>query len=304
MPVEKVTVFGGTGFLGRRIVERLLGRGLQVRVASRNPEAGETTASAAEKLSPETLSWVRADLRDAASIDAAVTGAQGVVNAVGLYVERGAATFQAIHVEGAGKVAAACRRQGVERLVHLSGIGADAKARSAYVRCRGEGEAAVRDAFGQATILRPSVLFAGDDAFLTTLLSLVRRLPAIPLFGLGKTRLQPVFAGDVAEAAARVLTQETAPAALYALGGPQIYSYRQLLELVMDHAGRRPRLVPLPFAIWDALALAASVLPTPPLTEGQVALMKQDNIALPDLPGLDSLGIKPTPIGEVLTRDL
>jgi NADH dehydrogenase len=298
-PIEKVTVFGGTGFLGRRIVERLLGRGLQVRVASRSAEAGKTTASATGKLSA-----VGADIREAASVEAAIAGAQGVVNAVGLYVERGAATFQAIHVEGAGKVAAACQRQGVERLVHLSGIGADAKARSAYVRCRGEGEAAVREAFGRATILRPSVMFAGDDAFLTTLLSLVRRLPAIPLFGFGDTRLQPVYAGDVAEAAARVLTQETAPAPLYALGGPQIYSYRQLLELVMDHAGRRPRLIPLPFAIWDALALAAAVLPTPPLTEGQVALMKQDNIALPDLPGLDSLGIRPTPISAVLTRDL
>ena len=302
MPIQKVTVFGGTGFLGRRIVERLLGRGLQVRVASRSAEAGKTTSSAAGKLSA-----IKADIRDAASVEAAIAGAGGVVNAVGLYVERGAATFQAIHVEGARQVAAACQRQGVRRLVHLSGLGADAKARSAYVRCRGEGEAAVREAFARATVFRPSVMFAADDAFLTTLLTLVRRLPAIPLFGSGATRLQPVFAGDVAEAAARVLTQdeagETAPAPLYALGGPQIYSYRQLLELVMDHAGRRPRLIPLPFAVWDALALAAGVLPNPPLTEGQVALMKQDNIAPPDLPGLASLGIRPTPISEVLTRD-
>jgi NADH dehydrogenase len=298
-PIEKVTVFGGTGFLGRRIVERLLERGLQVRVANRSAAAGKTTSSATGKLSA-----IKADIRDAASVEAAVAGAGGVVNAVGLYVERGAATFQAIHVEGAAKVATACSREGVARLVHLSGLGADAKARSAYVRCRGEGEAAVREAFARATIFRPSVMFAGDDAFLTTLLTLVRRLPAIPLFGSGKTRLQPVFAGDVAEAAARVLTQEEAPAPLYALGGPQIYSYRQLLELVMDHAGRRPRLIPLPFAVWDALALAAGVLPTPPLTEGQVALMKLDNIALPDLPGLESLGIRPTAISEVLTRAL
>jgi NADH dehydrogenase len=302
-PIKKITVFGGSGFLGRRIVERLLGRGLQVRVASRSAAAGKTTSSATGKLSA-----IKADIRDAASVEAAVAGAEGVVNAVGLYVERGAATFQAIHVEGARQVAAACQRQGVRRLVHLSGLGADAKARSAYVRCRGEGEAAVREAFARATVFRPSVMFAADDAFLTTLLTLVRRLPAIPLFGSGATRLQPVFAGDVAEAAARVLTQdeagETAPAPLYALGGPQIYSYRQLLELVMDHAGRRPRLIPLPFAVWDALALAAGVLPTPPLTEGQVALMKQDNIAPPDLPGLASLGIRPTAIGEVLTRAL
>ena len=303
MPIEKVTVFGGTGFLGRRIVERLLERGLQVRVASRSAAAGKTTSAAAGKLSA-----IKADIRDAAAVAAAVAGAGGVVNAVGLYVERGAATFQAIHVEGAAKVATACSREGVTRLVHLSGLGADAQARSAYVRSRGEGEAAVRAAFARASVFRPSVMFAADDAFLTTLLSLVRRLPAIPLFGGGDTRLQPVFAGDVAEAAARVLTLEEtgdeAPAPLYALGGPQVYSYRQLLELVMDHAGRRPRLIPLPFAVWDALAFAAGVLPTPPLTEGQVALMKLDNIAPPDLPGLESLGIRPTPISEVLTRAL
>lgn len=298
MPIEKVTVFGGTGFLGRRVVERLLARGLQVRVASRNAETGRSPAPASGKLSA-----VRADVRDAASVDAAVSGVQGVVNAVGLYVERGAATFRAIHVEGAGKVAAACRQQGVARLVHLSGIGADATARSAYVRCRGEGEAAVREEFDRATILRPSVMFGSDDAFLNTLLTLVRRLPVIPLFGQGDTQLQPVFVEDVAEATARALTRDVSPAGLYALGGPQIYSYRQLLELVMDHAGRRPRLIALPFAIWDALALAASALPAPPLTEGQVALMKQHNIALPDLPGLDSLEIKPTPIAQILARD-
>jgi NADH dehydrogenase len=298
MPIEKVTVFGGTGFLGRRIVARLLGRGLEVRVASRGSVTGVSPAPAGGKLTA-----VRADVRDTTSVVAAVSGVQGVVNAVGLYVEHGAATFHAIHVEGAGKVADACRRAGVERLVHLSGIGADATARSAYVRCRGEGEAAVRQAFDQATILRPSVMFGSDDGFLNTLLALVRRLPAIPLFGQGETKLQPVFVEDVAEAAVRILIRDAQPAELYALGGSQVYSYRQLLELVMGHAGRRPRLVPLPFAIWDSLALAASLLPTPPLTEGQVSLMKQHNTAPPDLPGLDSLGIEPTPLTEILARD-
>ncbi len=299
MPVETVTVFGGTGFLGRRIVERLLAHGLQVRVASRHGTTGAAPRPAGDKLSA-----IRADIRDTASVDAAIDGVQGVVNAVGLYVEQGAATFRAVHVEGAGKVATACRQQGIVRLVHLSGIGADATASSPYVRCRGEGEAAVRAAFAQACLLRPSVMFAADDAFLTTLLTLVRRLPAIPLFGKGETKLQPVFAEDVAEAAVQALTRDGAPAGLYALGGPQVFSYRQLLQLVMAHAGRRPLLIPVPFAIWDALALAASVLPSPPLTEGQVALMKQHNVASPDLPGLESLSIAPTPVSRVLARDL
>lgn len=299
MPVETVTVFGGTGFLGRRIVERLLGRGLRVRVASRHGVTGAAPAPGSDKLSA-----VRADVREAASIEAAVENVQGVVNAVGLYVEKGAATFRAVHVEGAAKVASACRQQGVARLVQISGIGADAGARSAYVRCRGEGEAEVRKAFTGAAILRPSVMFASDDAFLNTLLALVRRLPVIPLFGQGETRLQPIFVEDVAEATVKTLVAETQPSELYALGGPQIYSYRELLELVMDHAGRRPLLVPVPFAIWDTLALAARVLPTPPLTEGQVALMKQHNIAPDDLPGLDSLGIEPTSIPQVLEQGL
>jgi NADH dehydrogenase len=298
MPIEQITVFGGTGFLGRRIVHRARRRGLRVRVASRKAETADPSGPATEE-----LSVVRADLRDAASLDAAVAGAQGVVNAVGLYVERGEATFHAVHVEGAGNVAAACRRHGVERLVQLSGIGADANARSAYIRCRGQGEAAVRAAFEQATVFRPSVMFAADDAFLNTLLSLVRRLPVIPLFGHGDTRLQPVFSGDVAEAAVRVLTREEPPAPLYGLGGPQIYSYRQLLERLMDFAGRRPLLLPLPFSLWHALALAAGVLPRPPLTEGQVALMKEDNFVPPDLPGLDTLQVRPTSIDEILRRD-
>ena len=298
MPIEQITVFGGTGFLGRRIVDRLRRRELRVRVASSRAETAEVSRSATEK-----LSVMRADVRDAASVDAAVAGAQGVVNAVGLYVERGEATFHAVHVEGALNVAAACRRHGVARLVHLSGLGADANARSAYVRCRGEGEAAVRAAFDQATVFRPSVMFAADDAFLNTLLSLVQGLPVIPLFGRGDTRLQPVFSGDVAEAAVRVLTREAPPAALYGLGGPQIYSYRQLLERLMDFTRRRPLLFPLPFPLWDALALAAGVLPRPPLTEGQVALMKNDNFVPPDLPGLDTLEIKPTSMDEILRRD-
>lgn len=297
MPIEKVTVFGGTGFLGRRIVERLRRRGLQVRIASRSVAAAVPAEAAAEDFSP-----VRADLRDAASVAAAVTGVDAAVNAVGLYVERGGATFQAVHVEGARTLAAACRQQGVARLVHLSGIGADPEARSPYVRARGEGEAAVRDAFGEASILRPSVLIAGDDAFLSALLSLVRRAPVIPLFGDGRTLLQPVFADDVAEAVARILTEAAAPAPLYTLGGPQVFTYRQILVKLMEHASRRPVLLPLPFALWEALAAAAGLLPAPPLTEGQVALMKRDNIVPSGAVGFEALGITPTPMAQVLER--
>jgi NADH dehydrogenase len=160
---------------------------------------------------------------------------------VSLYVESRDATYQAVHVEGAARLARAAAEAGLQRLVHISGIGADARSTSAYIRARGEGEDAVRSGFPGATILRPSVMFGPDDAFLTTLIGLVQRLPIVPLFGDGSTRLQPVHVEDVAAAVAIVLTTSDSPAPTHELGGPEVFSYRSLLELVMRHVGRRAR---------------------------------------------------------------
>jgi NADH dehydrogenase len=187
-------------------------------------------------------------------------------------------------------------------LLHLSGIGADAAARSPYVRSRGEGEVAVRQEFEQAVIFRPSVMVGPDDALLSGLAALIGRLPVLPLFGRGETRLQPVFVGDVAEAAARALTSGQPPAPLYELGGPDIVSYRQLIGLVARRSGCRPLLLPVPFPLWGGITMLAGLLPSPPLTEGQVALMKRDNVAAPALPGLAELGVAPTPLAAVLER--
>lgn len=295
MATGLVTVFGGTGFLGRRIVARLLERDLEVRVAGRSAAAaGQPEAMAGR------VEAVQADIRDPAAVQAVVAGARAAVNAVGLYVERGGANFRAVHVEGAKHLAEACRRQGVERLLHLSGIGADPASRSAYVSCRGAGEDVVRRTFETATIFRPSAMFGAEDAFLNALQAILRRAPVIPLFGSGGTRLQPVCVDDVAEAAARVVSAPQPAAPLYELGGPQVLTYRELLQLLMRHLGRRPLLLPVPFALWDAAAAIAGLLPAPPLTEGQVALMKRDNLAAPDLPGLAELGINATPIAAVL----
>ncbi len=295
MTGSQVTVFGGTGFLGRRIVERLLERDLKVRVAVRSAAAAGLPEGTARR-----VELAQADIRDPAAVQAAVAGARAAINAVGLYVEQGSATFRAVHVEGAKHLAEACRQQGVKRLLHFSGIGADPASRSPYVSSRGAGEAAVRRAFEEAVIFRPSAMFGADDAFLNALQVIIRRSPVIPLFGRGETRLQPVCVDDVAEAAARVLTGPQPPQPLYELGGPEILTYRELLRLLMRHLGRRPLLMPLPFALWDAAAAVAGLLPAPPLTEGQVALMKQDNLAAPDLPGLAELGISATPISAVL----
>lgn len=295
MKAATITVFGGTGFLGSRVVRALSRRGCTVRVATRHPER--------IKAQDGDIRPVAADIRDDAAVAAAVEGAGGILNAVSLYAETRAVSFADIHVDGARRVADAARRHGAERLVHLSGIGSDPGSPSPYIRSRGEGEHMVRAAFPAATLFRPSAMFGPDDALLTALLD-ITRMPAIPLFGRGTVRLQPVHVGDVAEAAARVLTGEPAPAPLYELGGPDAFSYRALVGTVLRATGRRRPLVPVPFAAWDALAAGSSLLPSPPITEGQVALMRKDNLADPALPGLAALGIGPRPLADELERRL
>ncbi len=292
-----VTVFGGTGFLGRAIVARLLSEGITVRLAARHPDP-----VAVDRRSDRggTLQPVYADLRDETAVASAIEGAQAVVNAVGLYVEKGAETFEAIHERGALNVAQQAAALGVERLVHISGIGADLQSASRYVRARAKGELLVMDAFRHATILRPSVLFGPEDSFLTTLAAITSRTPVLPLFGRGHTRLQPVYVGDVAEAVLRALDHPEAPGKTYELGGPGIYSYRALIELVMARAKRRCLLLPVPFCLWQVVAILASVLPAPPVTSAQVALMRQDNLVAEGALSLVDLGIEATPVDEVL----
>lgn len=289
-------VFGGTGFLGRRIVRRLLERGDGVSAASRHPGRGQpaATAHALARLKP-----VRADIGDDASIQRAVAGASAVVNAVSLYRERERRTFHGVHVRGAARLAALCREAGVARLVHLSGIGADPASSSAYIRNRGEGELAVRAAFPTASIIRPAVMFGPDDAFLVPLAGMLRRLPAFPLFGHGLSRLQPAHVEDVAEAIVRIILSAQAEP-LYELGGPVIYRYRELLEAICRRFGWQRALLPVPFALWHGLAYLAELLPRTPITRNQVELMQVDTVCAPELPGFESLGIEPGTIGSVL----
>src|SRR5260370_37902800 len=195
-----VTVFGGTGFLGCRVVRHFRKHGSSVRIASRHPDRGRRLFG----LDPQ-LQSVAANIHDERSVADALAGAYGVVNAVSLYVEHGPQTFHSVHVESAQRVAAQAHRAGVERLAHVSGIGADAASQSLYIRKRGEGELAVRAAFADALLIRPAVMFGPDDAFLTTILKILRRLPIYPMFGRGLTRLQPAYVEDVAEAIARAL---------------------------------------------------------------------------------------------------
>lgn len=293
---QTVVVLGGTGFLGRRVVRHLREHGFVVRVAARHPER-------AAALFPDDASAtvVRTDINDEASIAPALTGAWGVVNAVSLYAEKGGRTFHGVHVEAAARLAAMAQRAGVQRLIQMSGIGADPRSTSPYVCSRGEGEAAVQAAFPSAIVIRPSAMFAADDGFTAAIAGMMRISPVFPLFGMGATRLQPAFVDDVAEAVARILAAP-APAATYEFGGPEALTYKALLQTIGGRLGVKRVLLPVPFALWRGLATFTAWLPTPPVTEGMIALMRQDNVVSGQLPGFEALGITPKALGAVLGR--
>jgi len=295
-----VTVFGGTGFLGRRIVRHLRSHGFPVRTASRHPDRGHRLFGPDD---PQ-LQSVEADIHDERSVADALAGAYGVVNAVSLYVEHGGETFHSVHVESAQRVAAQAHRAGVERLIHVSGIGADAASPSRYIRKRGEGELAVRAAFADTLFVRPAVMFGPEDAFLTTILKLLRQLPIYPMFGRGRTRLQPAYVEDVADAIGRIMQRAETLSTIFEFGGPRVYSYEQFLKAVAHQAGLAPLLIPMPFAVWHALAWASEILPAPPLTRNQVELMQIDTVSSREKPGFVELGISPHSVEAILQKML
>src|SRR5437016_897159 len=252
-----ITVFGGTGFLGRRVARHLRKNGFSLRIASRHPGRGHELFG----LDDPQLRSVEANIHDDRSVADALAGAYGVVNAVSLYVESGQETFHSVHVESAERVAALARRAGVERLTHVSGIGSDIASPSLYIRKRGEGELAVRSAFADAALIRPAVMFGPDDAFLTTILNLLGRLPIYPMFGRGFTKLQPAYVEDVAEAIARALQRTELHAVTLECGGPRVFTYEDLLRTVAHEAKLESVLIPMPFVAWHALAWFAEMLP-------------------------------------------
>lgn len=293
-----VTVFGGTGYLGWRIAERLARGGTTVRVASRDASRRPIPDDVADRITPFSV-----DVRNHAQVRAALSGAQAAVNAVSLYAETRRLTFDEIHVEAAGGIAAEAARQGLSRLVHVSGLGADHQSSSDYIRARGRGDMIVRATAPRATILRPGPLFDRQGGLLETLLRLVWRLPVIPLFGSGTVRLQPVHADDVAGAVAAVL-EKGGPAAAIEIGGPQVFRYRDLLRTVASAMVLRRTLVPVPYTAWRIAAGAMSGLANPPLTPAQVELMERDCIVTGDAPTLQGLGIRPQFFTDVLARRL
>ena len=283
------TVFGGAGFIGRHVVQRLAGAGYIVRVAGRDTErAGKLrTLGGVGQVVP-----VAASITDDASVARAVAGASVVVNLVGILFERKPADFQRIQAEGAGRVARLAALAGAKRLVQLSAIGADAGSESQYARSKAEGEAAVLAAFPTATILRPSVVFGPEDQFFNRFAGLAQLLPVMPVVS-GETKFQPVYVGDVADAVMAAIDREDAAGRVYELGGPRAMSMREVLEFVLEHTGRRRRLVAMPPKLVEFQARIGEKLPTPPITRDQLILLGRDNLVAEGALTLADLGIAP-----------
>jgi uncharacterized protein YbjT (DUF2867 family) len=295
-----VTVFGGSGFVGRHLVRALAKRGYRVRVAVRRPDL-------AGHLQPlgmvGQIHAVQANLRHAGSVEAAARDSDVIINLVAILHERGNQRFEAVHSEGAGLVANAAAAQGA-RLVHVSAIGADHGSPSLYARTKAAGEDAVLAAVPSATIIRPSIVFGPEDDFFNRFAALARMSPVLPLIGGGETKFQPVFVGDVAQAIVKAIEGKTVPGGTYELGGPEVKSFRQLLEFVCAVTERKRLLVPLPFALARLQALVLQFLPTPPLTPDQVELLKSDNVvsdaAKRDGRTLEGLGIEPSAFAAIV----
>lgn len=296
---ELVTIFGGSGFVGTQIVQLLARAGCRVRVAVRRPDlAGHVRPLG----NVGQVVAVQANVRNAASVAAAVKGADVVINLVATGLERGAQSFRAVNVTGARTVAEAAAAAGVSRLIHMSVLGAADNSPSAFARSRAAGEAEVLRAFPSAFVFRPSVIFGSGDEFFNKLGFIARIFPVVPLFG-GRTKFQPVYVGDVAEAVAGAALGKATPG-LYELGGPEVLTYRQLMQQVLRYTNRKNALLPLPLGVGRILALPMGLLPRPLITMDQVTLLGLDNVVSAEAQRegrtLAAFGVAPRPLEAVL----
>ena len=312
MSKRSITIFGGSGFLGRHIVRKLAKENTTIKVAVRRPEL-------AGFLRPlgtvGQITLVRTDVCSSPDIDRALDGSNEVINLTGILYERGKQRFKTIHAETPGKIAAAAKKAGVQKLVHISAIGADCLSNSSYARSKGTGENALLKHFPAATILRPSVVFGPEDDFFNKFGALARILPGLPIFctlkqwpkihfeGLyffprieaGTTLMQPVYVSDVAEAVVRVLGShsEESLGKTYELGGPQVYSFRELMNLVLSQMQLKRLLIPVPYLAANILGRIGQLLPVPPITLDQARLLQIDNVVSTEALTLENLGISP-----------
>ncbi|MDF1792477.1 MAG: complex I NDUFA9 subunit family protein [Thalassobaculaceae bacterium] len=293
MQGKLVTVFGASGFIGRNIVRELAKRGARVNAVCRDVEKAKflKPMGAVGQVTP-----MRADVTDAAAISRAINGASAVINLVGILHPSGRNTFDAVQATAPGLIAKAAKDAGAEAMIHVSAIGADAHSSSHYARSKAAGEAAVRAAFPEATILRPSVLFGANDSFFNKFAALAQLSPVLPLIGGGKTKFQPVYVDDVADAIMASIAMPAAKGETYELGGPSVYTFRALMEMVLRETNRKAWLVDLPFWAASLKAMFLEILPSPPLTRDQVELLKTDNMVSAGSKTLADLGIEATSV--------
>jgi NADH dehydrogenase len=306
MTDKLAVVFGGSGFVGRNVVRELAKRGWRVRAAVRRPHHAQflRTMGAVGQVQLQ-----QTNVRYRGSIEEALKGADAVVNLVGILHQGGGQRFGAVQEGGAAAVAELAARHGVKQFVHVSAIGADAASNSLYARSKGAGEKAVREAMPGATILRPSIIFGLEDKFFNKFAAMAAMSPALPLFGGGKTRFQPIYVDDVADAICAALENPKAAGRVYELGGPRVYTFRELLELMCAETGRKRVLLPIPFALAAPIGLvgeAIGLIPifSPPVTRDQIRLLKKDNVVGASgeegVGTIADLGIRPASVEAIL----
>ena len=286
--MRRVTIFGGSGFVGRYIVQKFAKNGDKIRVAVRHPlaaqflkplgEVGQITAVQASLSSPENLSHL-------------MQGSDVVINLVGILYEQGAQTFEKVHVEGAKNIAETATKLGVPTLIHMSALGANKNSHARYASTKARGEEIVLRSYPNATVFRPSVIFGREDAFLNRFAQMALISPFLPLIGGGKTRFQPVYVGDVAECFFNASSLKNAKGKTYELGGPSIYTFKELMDYLLQTIHRKRLLLPLPFGLAKAMGMVAQFLPTPPLTPDQVELLKTDNVLSQRAKNAKDLGV-------------
>lgn len=293
---EVVTVFGGTGFIGRQLIQRLGQRGTALRVVTRDPDRAGFLRPMGDVGQIALVPYAE----DEAGLRLLIEGASGVVNLLGILHERRRGDFDHVHRDMAERIAKTAAGFGVRRLVHLSAIGADPAGEALYAKSKGEGEAAVLAAFPSATILRPSIVFGPGDGFFTRFARMSMLSPFLPLIDGGRTRFQPVYVGDVADSIVLALENDGLGGQTFELGGPRVASFEELLRYILKVLNRRRLLLPLPGWLAALQARLVEWLPNPPLTRDQLLLLKRDNVVGGALPGLADLGIHPTPFEAIV----
>ncbi|MEM9468537.1 MAG: complex I NDUFA9 subunit family protein [Pseudomonadota bacterium] len=300
MQEKTICLFGGSGFIGRRICQELAAQGHSIRIATRDPKNAQSIDAHG---SVDKINIVECEY-DEVSIQQAIQGCDIVINLVGILYEKGQNTFQRIHTDLPEKIAKACKTQKIKTFIHLSALGIDIS-ESQYAASKLSGEKALLKEFPKAVILRPSIVFGSDDNFFNMFADLSKLLPALPLIGGGKTKFQPVYVGDIADAITNIISQKDVQLSdvegqVFELGGPDVESFKQLFDRLLEETNRRRFLMPLPFPVAKIQAMVMSLAPKPLLTPDQVASLKSDNIVSKSSKTLNNLGVAPTSMDKIL----